>query len=104
MRVLKWIVERANGKALGHESALGWVPSYEDLDWRGLPSFTREHFDQVMAIDSSQWKRELLSHEELFVELFDRLPAELHAVRNLIISSLWRMREDWEHGHPTVGS
>jgi phosphoenolpyruvate carboxykinase (GTP) len=104
MRVLKWVVERANGQALGHESALGWVPRHEDLDWRGLERFSKEHFAQVMSIDAATWKRELLSHEELFVELYDRLPTELLSVRNLILSGLWRLRDDWDHDHPSVGS
>jgi phosphoenolpyruvate carboxykinase (GTP) len=104
MRVLRWIVERANGSALGHETELGWVPRYEDLDWRGLESFSKERFESVMNIDTALWKRELLSHEELFVELYDRLPTELLSVRNLILSGLWRLREEWEHDHPSLGS
>jgi len=104
MRVLQWVVERANGNALGHESALGWVPRYEDMDWRGLESFSPERFADVMSIDGALWKRELLSHEELFVELYDRLPTELLSVRNLILSGLWRLRDDWELDHPSVGS
>jgi phosphoenolpyruvate carboxykinase (GTP) len=104
MRVLKWIVERAEGHALGHESALGWVPRFEDLDWRGLADFTRERFAEIMSVDPALWMRELLLHEELFVDLHDRLPSELRSVRNLILSGLWRLRADWEIAHPSVGS
>jgi phosphoenolpyruvate carboxykinase (GTP) len=31
MRILKWVVERANGQAASIESPLGWMPRYEDL-------------------------------------------------------------------------
>jgi phosphoenolpyruvate carboxykinase (GTP) len=104
MRVLRWVVERANGAALGHESPLGWMPRHEDLDWRGLESITPDKFAALMSVDSAQWKRELLSHEELFVELYDRLPTELLSVRNLTLSGLWRTRDHWDIQHPSVGS
>lgn len=31
MRVLKWIVERANGHAVSIEGPIGWMPRYEYL-------------------------------------------------------------------------
>jgi len=37
----------------------------------------------------------LLSHEELFMKLYDRLPKELLFIRELILSSLWRSPEHW---------
>ncbi len=89
MRVLKWIVERARTRAAGLEMPLGRVPTYEDLDWRGLEKFTKEDFDKVMSIDTELWKNEILSHEELFIKLYDRLPKELISVRELLLSSLW---------------
>ncbi|MCU0493445.1 MAG: phosphoenolpyruvate carboxykinase (GTP) [Chloroflexaceae bacterium] len=96
MRVLKWIVERANGQAVGIESPMGWMPRYDDLEWKGLESFTVDKFHELMSIDREQWKAEILSHDELFIKLYDRLPKEMIFVRELILSSLWRTPEHWE--------
>lgn len=88
MRVLKWIVERTRTRAAGRETPLGRVPNYDDLDWSGL-DFSREDFEKVMSLDKELWKQEILSHEELFIKLYDRLPKEMLAVRELLLSSLW---------------
>ncbi len=95
MRILKWIVERSHGRAISIESPIGWMPRYEDLDWRGQEDFTREQFNELMSVDRDAWQRELLSHEELFMKLYDRLPKELIFIRELILSSLWRSPEHW---------
>lgn len=95
MRILKWIVERAHGRAVSIESPIGWMPRYEDLDWRGMEYFTREQFYELMSVDRDSWQRELLSHEELFSKLYDRLPKELVFIRELILSSLWRAPQRW---------
>jgi phosphoenolpyruvate carboxykinase (GTP) len=96
MRVLKWIVERANGRAIGIESPLGWEPRYEDIDWHGMEDFSEEQFQNLMSIDRNEWVDEILSHEELFLKLYDRLPKELIFIRELTLSSLWRSPEHWE--------
>jgi phosphoenolpyruvate carboxykinase (GTP) len=101
MRVLKWIVERANGRAVSIESPIGWMPRYEDIDWSGLESFSSEKFNEAMAVDREEWQRELLMHEELFTKLYDRLPKELVYVRELTMSNLWRSPEHWEVEQPT---
>jgi phosphoenolpyruvate carboxykinase (GTP) len=98
MRVLKWVIERAKGRAVSIESPIGWMPRYEDIDWRGS-DFSREQFEQVMSIDRDTWQQEILLHEELFIKLYDRLPKELLSVRDLILSSLWRMPEHWGPTH-----
>lgn len=96
MRVLKWIVDRANGRAGAIESSIGRMPRYEDLEWKGMEDFTAKDFNKLMAIDRDVWMQELLLHEELFDKLFDKLPKELIFVRQLIMSSLWRSPEHWE--------
>ncbi|MBN8664995.1 MAG: phosphoenolpyruvate carboxykinase (GTP) [Chitinophagales bacterium] len=94
MRVLKWIVGRIRGKGAGVESPIGWVPRYRDVDWTES-GFTKEDFDKVMTIDREPWKKELLGHEELFAQLYDRLPKEFFYMRELLLSSLWRSPEHW---------
>jgi phosphoenolpyruvate carboxykinase (GTP) len=72
------------------------MPRYEDIDWDGLEGFTRDDFRQAQAIDRDEWQAEVLSHEELFIKLYDRLPKEMVAIRDLILSGLWRSPEHWE--------
>ena len=102
MRVLKWIVDRSRGRGYSVESPLGWMPRYEDLDWEGLPGIDRERFAQLMSVDRDAWQQELLSHEELFARLYDRLPKELIFIRELMLSSLWRSPEHWRLA-PEIG-
>ncbi len=96
MRILKWIVERARGKAISIESPIGWMPRYEDIDWTGLEGFTEAQFNELMSIDRAQWVQELGQHDELFIKLYDKLPKEFIFIRELILSSLWRSPEKWE--------
>ncbi len=86
-RVLKWIVERCQGRGKAHETPIGWMPRYEEFDWTGL-DYPREKFEQSIKIDSAEWNRELLSQTELFLQLHDRLPKELIFQRELLISRL----------------
>ena len=84
MRVLKWIVDRVHGRALAKETPIGWVPHYEDIEWQGL-NFTKEKFDELQAFDAAAWRDEVLGHEELFLDLHDRLPPEMIYERELLI-------------------
>jgi phosphoenolpyruvate carboxykinase (GTP) len=86
-RVLKWIVERVNGRAAGVETPIGFVPRYEDLDWAGA-KFSKEEFEQVMSFDREAWTTEVVSQEELFFKLRDRLPKQLINERQQLIGRL----------------
>lgn len=95
MRVLKWIIGRIKGRAAGVESPIGWMPRYRDMDMEGLEDFSREDFYKIMSVDREAWKKELLGHEELFSNLYDRLPKEFLFMRELLLSGLWRSPEHW---------
>jgi phosphoenolpyruvate carboxykinase (GTP) len=87
MRVLKWVVDRARGRALGRETPIGWMPRYEDIDWKGL-NFSKQQFDELQAFDRTAWKSEVMAHEELFITLHDHLPPEMIYERELLIYRL----------------
>jgi phosphoenolpyruvate carboxykinase (GTP) len=87
MRILKWIVDRARGRALGAETPIGWVPRHGDIDWTGL-DFPREKWDEIMTVDRAAWRREVIEHEEMFLGLHDRLPKEMIYERELLICRL----------------
>ncbi len=84
MRVLKWIVDRARGRALSCETPIGWMPHYEDIDWADL-DFPRAQFEQLQAFDRAAWRAEVIGHEELFLDLHDHLPKEMVYERELLI-------------------
>jgi phosphoenolpyruvate carboxykinase (GTP) len=87
MRVLKWMIDRIEGKAHGHENAFGVSPSYEELNWTGL-NFSSEQFKTVTSIDKAAWQAELKLHEELFSQLAYHLPAELTATKAALAQRL----------------
>jgi phosphoenolpyruvate carboxykinase (GTP) len=95
MRVLKWIVDRVNGRGYGIECPLGWMPTHEDLHWDGM-NYPKELFNDLMSVNATEWKKEILSQEELFSKLYDKLPKEFVFMREMILSALWRSPEKWE--------
>ena len=88
MRVLKWIVERCQGRGNAVETPIGKVPDFDDLDWKGLESFGSEKFKRVSSVDGVEWKRELKLQDELLQLLGSRLPHELAARREKLGRSL----------------
>jgi phosphoenolpyruvate carboxykinase (GTP) len=88
MRVLRWIVERCQGRARGAETPLGIMPRFEDLDWTGLDKLSAAQYAELTRIDAPDWKDELHSHDELFGKLGEHLPAPLETRRGRMHESL----------------
>ena len=94
MRVLKWIVDRCQGRIGAAESPLGWVPRRDDLEWNGL-DLPQASFSELMSLDRDAWLDELELHQELFARLGDRLPEELGRRRNDLAERLGRAPGRW---------
>ncbi|MBL8522706.1 MAG: phosphoenolpyruvate carboxykinase (GTP) [Betaproteobacteria bacterium] len=87
MRVLKWIIERVEGKALAAQTALGNIPGYDNLDWNGS-AFSAEIYNAITAVDTSQWQQELKLHDELLTKLSHGLPQALKDRRHSLAEAL----------------
>lgn len=76
MRVLKWMIDRIEGKVQGEDHAFGISPTYDEITWDGL-DFSREQFASVTDMNPADWKAELDLHTEHFNKLAYHLPQEL---------------------------
>ena len=87
MRVLKWIIDRCQGRAYARETPLGWMPRADDIDLDGI-DLTPEQFKQIEAVTPADVKTEIMGHEELFLSLAGDLPKEMIFQRELLITRL----------------
>ena len=76
-RVLKWVIERIEGRAAATETAIGHVPTVDSLDVDGL-EVTREQLQKVLAVDHAEWRAEVPQIQDWFDTIGpDKVPAML---------------------------
>jgi phosphoenolpyruvate carboxykinase (GTP) len=76
VRVLKWILDRAEGRAEAVETAIGLVPSPESLPLQGLPLSAR-NVEELLRVDAADWIPEHAAIGEFFEKFGRRLPDAL---------------------------
>ncbi len=72
-RVLKWIVERVDGRAEATETAIGFVPTPQSLDLDGL-DLDDETVAELLHVDTDAWRGEVELIGEHFDSVGERLP------------------------------
>ena len=75
-RVLKWIVERLDGKAAAVETPIGRLPARGSLDVSGL-DITDEQLDLLTSVDVEVWKEEASLVPAHYAIFGDTLPKAL---------------------------
>jgi phosphoenolpyruvate carboxykinase (GTP) len=88
MRVLKWIIDRCRGRVPAYETPVGWMPEPVDIDTTDLDGYDAKDLIEALSVDMEEWKREVLSQDDLFFRLYSDLPKELIFQRELLISRL----------------
>jgi phosphoenolpyruvate carboxykinase (GTP) len=75
-RVLAWIVDRILGRGDSVETPIGHVPTLDAIELQGLDVSTQD-MEQLLRVDTEEWRAELPLIKEHFARFGDRLPAEL---------------------------
>jgi len=76
-RVLKWVIERIEGRAGADETPIGHVPTPESLDVTGL-DMTPEALEAALRVDVDEWRAEVPQIQEWFEKIgTDKVPAML---------------------------
>ena len=89
-RVLKWVIERVEGKANGTSTPIGIVPAVEDMDLGGLDVDAAD-VAEALAVRPEEWRAELPDIEEWFAFIGEKLPT---GVRDEFESLKHRLAQD----------
>jgi phosphoenolpyruvate carboxykinase (GTP) len=76
VRVLKWILERVEGRGRGRETPIGFVPTRNALTLDGL-NISPKTVDELLQVDPEDWEQELADSKEFFQKFGERLPREI---------------------------
>jgi phosphoenolpyruvate carboxykinase (GTP) len=83
MRVLKWIVDRAQGRVSANETPIGFIPHRADLDLRGL-DISNDQIGELIGAKREEWLSELDLQERFFADVGETLPPELDVQREAL--------------------
>jgi phosphoenolpyruvate carboxykinase (GTP) len=89
VRVLKWMLDRIEGRASAKETPLGNVPTPDSLMLDGL-SISAETLNELLRVDPGAWAKESQAVGKFFDELGPRLPAALRQEHRALDERLQR--------------
>ena len=86
LRPLLWLVQFKDGEVKGESTAVGVIPTLEELNLEGL-DLPAEDLDKILTIDVDRWKQEMGFRAE-HLEQFDGLPEEIWEAHRRVASAL----------------
>jgi phosphoenolpyruvate carboxykinase (GTP) len=100
LRVLKWVLERAEGKSKAVPSAIGAVPTPDAIDRNGL-SIPDGDLTALLAVDPAEWVEAIAGQEDFFRKFGAHMPKGLwdeqrdlaHRIEDMITPNELRGRD-----------
>ena len=75
-RVLKWIVDRLEGRADADDTPIGRVPTRTSLDLHGL-DLSDEQLGTLLSVDAEVWRAEAAGIADYYAQFGEHMPAAL---------------------------
>jgi len=76
LRVLKWVLDRCDGRGGAVETAIGAVPTADAIDRTGL-KVTDAEMVELLKVDPAEWVEAVAGQDELFEMFGTHMPAAL---------------------------
>ncbi len=74
LRVIRWILERCEGRGAAQKTAIGWVPAPGAIDMVGL-GISGAAMDRLLKVDPLEWHEAVTLQSEYFASFGERMPA-----------------------------
>ncbi len=76
LRVLDWILDRCENKKEAHKTALGFMPSDDDINLEGT-NVSKAELADLLSIDKNLWEKEITDLETYYEQFGEDLPTEI---------------------------
>ncbi|MCX7711576.1 MAG: phosphoenolpyruvate carboxykinase (GTP) [Clostridia bacterium] len=76
-RVLKWVVERVSGEGKAVKTPIGYMPTEDAIDTKGL-DVSEAEMAELLKVNKDEWLKEVASVKEHYAKFGAKLPAELN--------------------------
>ncbi len=87
LRVLRWILERCEGRGEAQETPVGFIPRVGELHGSDL-GLSGETMEKLLSIDPAEWREEYAAIAEYFEQYGERIPERLTAEHQRIVDAL----------------
>jgi len=75
-RVLKWILERVEGRGAAQETPIGYVPARNGLTLDGM-KISEEALNELLRVNPEDWELEMEDTKQFFGKFGERLPRQV---------------------------
>ena len=89
VRILKWILERIEGRADAAETPIGFIPTLKSLTLDGM-HISNDALEELLRIDPGDWADETRATGEFLGKFGDRLPTAIREEHQALASRLQR--------------
>ncbi|HET8560342.1 MAG TPA: phosphoenolpyruvate carboxykinase (GTP) [Marmoricola sp.] len=86
LRPLLWLLQLKNGEVKGRQTAVGIVPTEDELNLTGV-DIAPEDLKRILTIDVPRWKQEM-THREEHLRQFDNMPEEIWVAHRRVAAAL----------------